>query len=130
MGTNYYLIEREPCECCGRPYERLHIGKSSSGWHFSLHGIPERDLMDLQSWANLLDGKRIEDEYGCEVSCEAMLRIITERGRDKPAPWSTRYLNDNWAEPGLNHLLRHKIDGYHCVAHGTGTWDIIVGEFS
>ena len=41
MGTNYYLHRprTNECEHCGRADEAppLHIGKSSSGWCFSLH---------------------------------------------------------------------------------------------
>lgn len=36
----------------------------------------------------------------------------------------------NQSERGPNGLLRHKIDGKHCISHGQGTWDCIVGEFS
>jgi len=25
---------------------------------------------------------------------------------------------------------RHRVDGKHCVGHGEGTWDYIIGEFS
>ena len=44
MGTNYYFEDSsEVCECCGRGAESLHIGKSSGGWCFSLHVMPERE---------------------------------------------------------------------------------------
>lgn len=39
MGTNYYL-RPDPCECCGRGLEPLHIGKSCMGWCFRLHVYP------------------------------------------------------------------------------------------
>ena len=41
MGTNYYLHKKPPCEACGHEPAPLHIGKSSGGWCFSLHVIPE-----------------------------------------------------------------------------------------
>ncbi len=50
MGTNYYLHEKPDCECCGRPFEALHIGKSSSGWCFSLHVMPEDMINTLDDW--------------------------------------------------------------------------------
>jgi len=53
MGTNYYLVknERPPCPCCERTYvqERLHIGKSSGGWCFALHVIPEMGMLLIDS---------------------------------------------------------------------------------
>ena len=36
----------------------------------------------------------------------------------------------NHSEPGPKGLLRHKLDPQHCIGHGHGTWDLIVGEFS
>lgn len=38
-------------------------------------------------------------------------------------------LQRNNAVPGPNNLLRHKID-QHCIGHGDGTYDYLVGEFS
>ena len=51
MGTNYYLYEgSEACPTCKRPFEPLHIGKSSAGWCFSLHVIPEEGINTLDDW--------------------------------------------------------------------------------
>jgi hypothetical protein len=36
----------------------------------------------------------------------------------------------NHSEKGPKGLLRHKIEGGHCIKHGVGTWDCILGEFS
>lgn len=127
MGTNYYLTERAPCEHCGRGDHRIHIGKSSAGWHFALHGIPERGLMDLESWRALFErAHKIEDEYGVALSPGEMLSIITNRSRDKPPGWSPELFDLN----GLGYLVRARLDGNRCVSHGEGTWDVIVGEFS
>ena len=148
MGTNYYLHHKGACPHCKSPHEPLHIGKSSMGWCFSLHVIPELGINDLEDWQKLWSepGAIIEDEYGEVISPEKMLAIITERKaarsveeafRTKPAFLSSRYrdiedfyhLND--AEPGPNDLLRHRISNYgHCVKHGAGTWDCIEGTFS
>jgi len=114
MSTNYYLHKEPPCECCGRPYESLHIGKSSAGWAFSLHVIPEDGINDLDDWEALWseDGAYITDEYDMTIQPDEMMSIITERSwHDGP-------------------LLRHQIDGSFCIAHGRGTWDLIPGEFS
>lgn len=129
MGTNYYHHEKAPCECCGRGYERTHIGKSSGGWCFSLHVIPEDGIFDLNDWKKRLGKGHIEDEYGCVLTVDDLMSVICERS------WTERehnahFLASNNAEPGPNGLLRHQIDGRHCIGHGEGTWDLLVGEFS
>lgn len=130
MGTNYYLEEQEPCPHCGRPYERLHIGKSSGGWCFSLHIIPEKGINNLEDWRILWKNKRIFDEYEKEISHAEMLRIITERKWEEPPKDPISWYFYNHAEVGPNNLARHKIDGTHCIGHGEGTWDLIIGYFS
>ena len=113
MGTNYYLYEKPACECCGHRDEPLHIGKSSGGWCFSLHVIPENGIKSLVDWISLWskEGVIIEDEYGKKVSNEEMLDVITNR------VWRGQF------------PMRHDIDDYRCVGHGEGTWDLITGEF-
>jgi hypothetical protein len=147
MGTNYYLHPRADCECCGRPFEPLHIGKSSRGWCFSLHVVPEEGINSLDDWRKHWNqpGAVIRDEYGDTVPIEKMESSITKRGRSGPdASWDrfgsgspfSRYVNEehfhfhNNSERGPNFLLRHKVDGRHCIGHGPGTYDYIVGEFS
>lgn len=78
MGTNYYLHENI-CSHCGRGDEPLHIGKSSAGWCFALHVIPERGLNSLEDWEKKFEKGTILNEYGNPTSPEEMLRIITER---------------------------------------------------
>lgn len=130
MGTNYYLEDQEPCSHCGRPYERVHIGKSSGGWCFSLHVIPERGINSLEDWKANWQGKKIYNEYGDEVSHEEMISIITERSWNKNLPSDPNWFSQNYAEIGPNNLARHKIDGHHCIGHGDGTWDLIATDFS
>lgn len=148
MGTNFYLHPRADCECCGRPFEPLHIGKSSSGWCFSLHVIPEDGISSLDDWRERWNqsGAVIRNEYGDTVTTEQMESIITERGRSGPdASWDgvawwnspfSPYLNEedfhrcNHSERGPNFLLRHGINKRHCIGHGPGTYDYITGEFS
>jgi hypothetical protein len=132
MSTNYYLHEKPACSSCGRTYEALHIGKSSGGWCFSLHVIPEDGLNDLPDWVERWSrsGSLILDEYDRPVTPKEMLKVITERRR-----WSgVDGLDDRWyqlnhAVPGPYGLVRHAI-GQWCVGHGEGTWDLIPGEFS
>jgi hypothetical protein len=130
MGTNYYL-EREVCPQCHQPKEKLHIGKSSMGWCFSLHIYPERGIKSLNNWRYFWRGRNnlIRDEYGGRVPKSIMLREITERSRDDLLPDDKEFYERNHAENGPDNLLRAKVDGTYCVAHGKGTWDCFIGEF-
>lgn len=115
MGTNYYHVQnaKPECECCKRPFEteKVHIGKSSVGWVFALHVIPEKGIVSLADWALLwLDrDSYIEDEYHARLTPQEMLSRIVGRGAG---------------------LQRTPIDGKHCIGHGAGTYDLIVSEFS
>lgn len=121
MGTNYYLVQEEkpPCACCRRPYvsEELHIGKSSFGWRFSLHVIPENGINSLQDWKDRLEraGTFIKNEYEEIISKEEMMAIILERG------------NGKWCPEGRE-LSEHPI-GPYCVGNFE-TYDLIPGVFS
>jgi hypothetical protein len=142
MGTNYYLYEKqnEPCPTCGHcdEAEPLHIGKSSAGWCFSLHVIPERGINDLEDWEALWSrpGCVIKNEYGETLTPDEMKLCITERGRiglASSVPYGYRswheFYTSNQAKLGPNGLVRHVV-GRHCLKHGEGTWDCITGEFS
>lgn len=121
MGTNYYFKPPE-CKACGRGSDAgaLHIGKSSAGWCFSLHVIPEEELHSLNDWKVRWEsspGWKIKDEYGRPVSIAKMWDMITERS-------SPRSLSDydfdyasNHAAPGPNGLIRFIIDGHRCIGH-------------
>jgi len=130
MGTNYYLHQKPDCECCGRPFEPLHIGKSSGGWCFSLHVMPDDNIHDLDDWRNewAKPGAFIRNEYGEKVSIAEMELIITVRSGKKPPEWSPGEYRSNYGEPGPNNLVRHAI-GEYCIKHGSGTWDCCTGEF-
>ncbi len=129
MGTNYYL-HRDICPHCGRGDERLHIGKSSAGWCFSLHVDADEGINSLDDWKALWSAPhtKIVDEYGREHSCDQMLETILERAWPQRER-SLEYYAANQAEPGPNNLMRHAINRF-CVGHGEGTYDLIVGEFS
>lgn len=131
MGTNYYMKKSGACPCCKREHETLHIGKSSAGWCFALHVMPERGINDLEDWQKLWNepGVTIETEYGEQVTAEEMTQVITQRSRDKSVDETFR--TNPGALPGPNNLLRRRVDPFgHCVKHGAGTWDCIEGEFS
>ena len=144
MGTNYYLYPQADCACCNRPFKPLHIGKSSGGWCFSLHVIPEEGINSYDDWKERWNrhGSFIADEYEGVVSIREMEIIINERSSStKNGDWSGKwrgcgYSSErdfhrvNHSERGPNFLLRHQIDGKHCLGHGSGTYDYIAGEFS
>lgn len=111
MGTNYYLHEKPDCECCGRPHEPLHIGKSSAGWNFLVHIMPEYGINRLDDWRARWSkpGTYIRNEYGDRVPIEVMESAVTQRAPDlKRTPWHDK----------------------NCYGYGEGTWDYITGDFS
>lgn len=138
MGTNYYL-HGKVCAHCGRGEDPLHIGKSSGGWCFGLHVIPEKEINSLEDWKMewVKDpASVIRDEYGNNLTPEEMLLIITKRTGNRNGdkiPFSydswESFHRENHSSPGPNGLVRHAIGDY-CVGHGEGTWDLIPGEFS
>lgn len=138
MGTNYYLVRSEvPCPTCGHDEsDEIHIGKSSAGWVFALHIYPDDGINSLEDWVFLFEAHPIRDEYGRDVSTEKMLENIRERSaapKEKPprSYQSWEYFHKlNHSVAGPSNLLRSEIDGRHCVGHGEGTWDCMVGEFS
>lgn len=75
MGTNYYM-RVDCCDKCGRGSENIHIGKSSMGWPFAVHIIPEEGINSWGDWLKKLNGQRIYDEYGTEVSLETLDEIV------------------------------------------------------
>lgn len=130
MGTNYYL-HSDICPHCGRGDDEIHIGKSSAGWCFSLHVYPDNGINSLDDWKAKFDtpNSKIFNEYGDKVDVVDMLRNITER------TWDRAQEDDGWyalnhAQRGPNNLSRHAIDGRHCIGHGDGTYDFVVGDFS
>ena len=85
MGTNYYLRTgnkiTKTCNC-GFEHEldeELHIGKSSYGWKFVLHIIPERGINELEDWEELFKTGKIFDEYDREITVEQMMDCILHR---------------------------------------------------
>lgn len=142
MGTNYYWYKTPACDCCNREDAPMHIGKSSYGWCFSLRVYPEENIKTLDNWKVLLAqrGSYIRNEYGGIINVNNLLSIITERSNS--SSWESRNYGDsawyknedefhrkNHSARGPNFLLRHKIDGVHCIGHGDGTYDYLIGEF-
>lgn len=133
MGTNYYL--RAPkCFHCGKEEELpIHLGKSSVGWCFSLHVSPEDGISCWEDIQQLIEDKLCEEwciknECGDQISLVDFIKTVTKRSGNRP--WERDALLINHAIQGPNNLARHVIDGWHCIGHGEGTYDYVVGEFS
>jgi len=141
MGTNFYWTKKtDVCPHCGRSdnTKELHIGKSSAGWCFSLHvkhpawtecsddSLP----LDLFEWKELFADPEavITNEYGEVITQEKMIECITNRSFPS-APTAAHFVH-NGGVPGPHNLIRHKLSPDRCIAHGKGTWDLIVGYFS
>lgn len=129
MGTNYYWDENNKCDHCGRSDDPLHIGKSSAGWCFALHVYPDEGIQTLEDWKQKWTTGVISDEYGRTFGAEQMLDIIENR-KFEGEPISQRELDENDALRGPNGLLRHRINNWHCIGHGDGTWDYLISDFS
>ena len=115
MGANYYWYEKPACPTCGREFDGLHIGKSSFGWKFSLHIIPEEDINELADWKEKFRTGHILNEYGDAVSTYKMIQIITKR--------------KDYIAPSLEKLKDH--NHRYCRGPGKeGDYDLITGEFS
>ena len=131
MGKNYYIyISPEDVykEC-----EKLHIGKSSAGWVFSLRVHRDRGINTLYDWLPIILNNQniIRDEYGTHIQVQYLLETITCRKRDKPVTWTDSDWSMNNAEPGPNNLVRSREYGgfYNGRVHGEGTWDYCDYDF-
>lgn len=107
MGTNFYATKPAPppCECCGRgdPDDELHIGKSSGGWVFALHVIPERGLASLDDWKAYWrqPGVAIRNEYGETLTPDEMEGWIATRMRNARRAESRHSVG---REPSCDHI--------------------------
>src|SRR5215472_706905 len=137
MGTNYFC-KTDRYELTGFPQTVepgesaiLHIGKSSAGWTFALHAIPELELYDLEDWLKLWQGGAwlIYDDAGAAYSVQGVVNVILARFGKFPVGRTPLWYRENAALPGPHGLARRLI-GSFCVRHGEGAYDVCVGEFS
>lgn len=130
---------------------KLHIGKSSYGWHFSLCIYPELNINNLDDWKELFKDNAIIDEEYKPIEIDEMLDKITNRYRkDWDGKNSQEYedkliegintltkeiggrtyddyddfLKDNMASRGFNGLLKHKSNEYVKWINTDGTYDL------
>ena len=97
MGTNYYWFEREPCTACERPFQPIHIGKSSAGWTFGFHGTDEIRTED--DWRKKLEtpNSYIEDEYGRRVGSGEFWSMVDSK-RSSAHNHAREYPRDSWLD--------------------------------
>lgn len=141
MGTNYYLVTKKRPEIERKIFHMLsdgiHIGKSSYGWCFSLHVYPEHGINNLTDWEALIESSKgnIYNEYSDSIDKHDFIYdIIYNRKwagtiRNPDDIQNQKFLDMNNAQEGPNNLLRSKIDNIHCIGHGYGTYDYIIGDF-
>lgn len=86
MGTLDIFLELEPCEHCGKPRRKLHVGRMSTGHTFKLnvrtrapHFIEGDDTPEnMLDWVALLDSPKntIRDEYGMKITYASLVSSI------------------------------------------------------
>lgn len=78
MGTNYY-VETNFCKECER-FDRIHIGKSSAGWKFTLeiHEIYYKSFKEFIEFIRKNDGN-IYDEYDKQISFDELMDKIESK---------------------------------------------------
>jgi hypothetical protein len=113
MGTNYYASKKDAPEptIWLQPID-LHIGKSSGGWCFALC---VNVFKTLDEWIEVFNDPTIiiTDEYGRILTPQEMIDVITKR---------------SWNGSATN-LKRRTISNNHCIGHGEGTYDLMIGEY-
>lgn len=130
MGCSYYAELPDGA--------RLHIGKSSGGWSFLLHVIPDRDLNSLADWRAFLERPDVEI-FDCEdtfMDSAGLIDVITERAdfvvgdlrRQRSSEW--QFQNHAFFDERFK-LARPVVGGSGgCIRNGDGPYDLIVGDFS
>lgn len=107
MGINYYT-KTEKCSNCGNKPEGIHLGKSSMGWQFSFQyngGQYYKNVEEMKLW---LADKKIEDEYGNEVSHKDFWKMVEEKQTEE----NKNHAEYMHAEQRRYSDTEHIIDGY------------------
>lgn len=88
MGTNYKALI-DPCGECGRPRDRLHIGKSSMGWAFLFRAYrkPYDDyaISSVKQWKEFLSQENvtIEDEYSRPLTQKEFWALVKYKNENE-----------------------------------------------
>jgi hypothetical protein len=106
----------------------------------------------MEEWVKekLSTGKSyICDEYDTHLSWQDFLEVVTMRSNSRIIKdgWDSRWWDysillglssynseadfhsRNSSVRGPSGLLRRQINGWHCIGHGPGTWDLCIGNF-
>lgn len=95
MGTNYELVNNY-CIHCGRG-ERIHLGKSSMGWVFTLqynNGQYYKNWEEMKIWlqSEHQKGNIIKDEYDNKKSLKDFIRLVeTKQKREENRRHTSEY---------------------------------------
>jgi hypothetical protein len=90
MGTNFYTEPLPPCESCGRPWEGLHLGKSSAGWSITLQANGYKYYQNWDEMKAWLQDKVIKDEYDGPCSVADFIDMVEKR-KNIPDPEPVDY---------------------------------------
>lgn len=129
MGTNYY-VEDEPT--CDNPAHvgTLHVGKSSFGWLFGFHAIPEKGLTSWSAWREYLKvaeahDRPITDEYGRTQTLEEFAAFV--EGKQNSVGRDPNSLNLSHADYMAQHYPGETSRRYYRDDDG---YEMHEGEFS
>ena len=100
MGTNYYL-KHEECPTCGHIEERIHLGKSSTGWKFLFNLNNKLYYKDVPTMKKWLKDKEIWDEYGAKIEHKEFWVLVKRKQKEKL----------------VGHYQEFSIGGYRFVNH-------------
>lgn len=131
MSTEYYLQNKESKEW--RP-----LGRSSVGWTFAFHPIPEWGIGSYEDFMLVVisDLYLIMDEYDRVITWQEFDRIVRDRktSKDWDSEWYNRgyyyksehdfHISNNSCR-GPNGLLRRNLSEY-VIGYGEGTWDLVL----
>lgn len=90
MGTNFYIRTQPSCPTCKRPYEKIHLGKSSMGWPFLLQWNGGEFYTNWEEMKEWLKGKKIKNEYDEKVSRKQFIQWVESR-KDTEEPQQVDY---------------------------------------
>lgn len=84
MGINFYALDKH-CRTCnqalpeGSEYTRIHLGKASVGWQFTLQyndGKYYKNWLEMKGW---LADKHIVNEYDDQLTLQDFIEWVENR---------------------------------------------------
>lgn len=131
IGTNFYVSDEPTCDNPAHT-RSLHIGKSSAGWKFGFHGIPDHDppLTSWAAWQEFLADRVIEDEYGQEYTLEEFRPRVENRHIPKGLSRPICRVTPTEEEVQLGFGGRRPVRNSEIEYHDPEGYDFYEGEFS